>query len=52
MKKASMHLQGIHTYDILRNPSYIQAFQYFSVDLPDREDYIIDDDEDGDNDVC
>ena len=26
MKSQKMHLQGIHTYDILRNPTYIQAF--------------------------
>ena len=37
-------LIGIHTYDILRNPEYIQKFQYFSADLPGRDDYIVDDD--------
>jgi len=44
-----MHLQGVHTYNILRNPAYIQAFQYISADTPDRSDYIIDDDEDDEN---
>lgn len=42
-------LQGIHSYDILRNPQYIASFQYFSADLPDRDDFIIDDDDDNDN---
>jgi hypothetical protein len=41
-----MHLQGVHTYNILRNPAYITAFQYISADTPDRADYIIDDDDD------
>ena len=45
-----MHLQGVHTYNILRNPAYITAFQYISADFgKDREDYIIDDDEDDEN---
>ena len=44
------HLQGVHTYDILRNPNYYQAFQYFSADLPDRQDYIIDGDDQKGND--
>mmetsp|Transcript_8384 Transcript_8384/g.14016 ORF Transcript_8384/g.14016 Transcript_8384/m.14016 type:complete len:87 (+) Transcript_8384:3187-3447(+) len=46
-----MHLQGIHTYDILRNPSYAQQFQYFAANLEDREDYIVDDDDKPQNDV-
>ena len=44
-----MHLQGVHTYNMLRNPAYIQAFQYISADTPDRGDYIIDDDDDDEN---
>lgn len=40
---------GIHTYDILRNPNYNQQFQYFSADLPGRDDFIIDDDDDNEN---
>ena len=46
------HLQGVHTYDILRNPIYTQAFQYFSADLADRKDYIIDGDNDETNDCA
>ena len=44
------HLQGVHSYDILANPLYLDDFQYFSADMEDREKYIIDDDEDEDND--
>lgn len=43
-------LQGVHTYDILANPLYTDDFQYFSADLVDRQKYIIDDDEDEEND--
>jgi len=39
-------LQGIHTYDILRNPTYVQYFQYVSPSIPNREQFI----KDGDND--
>jgi hypothetical protein len=46
------HLQGIHTYDILRNPIYAQLFQYFAADLDDRIDYIIDGDDDTTNDCA
>lgn len=28
----SCHLKGIHTYDLLRNPAYHQAFSYYSAD--------------------
>ena len=43
-------LQGIHTYDILRNPKYVQKFQYVSPSIPNREQYIKDgDDDDFDN---
>ena len=43
------HLQGIHTYDILRNPAYVQAFQYVSPHIPNRESYIKDGDDDDAN---
>ena len=43
-------IQGVHTYDILANPLYLDDFQYFSADREDREDFIIDDDDDEDND--
>jgi len=38
-------LSGVHTYDILRNPAYVAAFQYYSADLPSRDDFIIDNDD-------
>lgn len=46
------HLTGVHTYDILRNPIYIQLFQYFAANLDDRKDYIIDGDDDDKNDCA
>ena len=46
------HLQGIHTYDILRNPAYAQLFQYYAADLDDRKEYIIDGDDDSSNDCA
>jgi len=50
MKNEKMHLQGIHSYDILRNPNYHQAFQYFASDLIDRTSYIVDgNDDEGDD---
>lgn len=51
MKSPVMHLQGIHTYDILRNPSYIKEFQYFAANDNDRESVIKDDDDSHDNDA-
>ena len=47
--KKFKRLTGIHTYDILKNPSYVAQFQYFSADLPDRDAFIIDDDQNEDN---
>lgn len=46
------HLEGVHTYDILRNPLYQQAFQYYSADLIGRKDYIVDGDDDDTNDCA
>jgi hypothetical protein len=51
-KSGKRLLQGVHTYDILANILYVDDFQYFSSDLPDRSKYIIDDDEDEDNDMA
>ena len=45
-------MKGVHCYDILANPLYLDDFQYYSAALPDREDYIIDDDEDERNDCA
>ena len=44
-------LQGCHSYDILANPLYFDDFQYVSASLENRKNYIIDDDEDEDNDA-
>lgn len=49
-KMGEGHIEGVHCYDILANPLYIDDFQYFSASMDDREKYIIDDDEDEDND--
>lgn len=38
-------LKGIHSYDILANPTYSFAFKYVSAAKQDREDYINDDKE-------
>jgi len=34
----------------LANPTYIQDFSYISCSIPDREDYIVDDDDNEEND--
>mmetsp|Transcript_21710 Transcript_21710/g.16011 ORF Transcript_21710/g.16011 Transcript_21710/m.16011 type:complete len:569 (+) Transcript_21710:1-1707(+) len=47
-----MTMQGVHTYDILANPLYLDDFSYFSADRDDRADCIIDDDSDEDNDAA
>jgi len=52
LSKPEMHLQGIHTYDILRNPAYHQDFQYFAADLDERASYIIDDNDDEGDDTA
>lgn len=44
-----MHLQGVHCYDILRNPAYHQAFQYFPANQEDRDKLIVDYDDDTGN---
>jgi hypothetical protein len=44
------HMVGVHCYDILANPLYLDDFQYFSPSMDNRADYIIDDDEDEGND--
>lgn len=46
----TQHLEGIHCYDILANPLYLDDFQYFSPSMPDRQKFIIDDDVDEGND--
>lgn len=49
-KMGEGHMKGVHCYDILANPLYLDDFQYFSPSMEDREKYIIDDDDDEDND--
>lgn len=49
-KLAKKPIQGIHWYRPLANPTYIQDFAYISCSVPDRTDYIVDDDSDEDND--
>lgn len=49
-KMGEGHMKGVHFYDILANPLYLDDFQYFSPSMEDREKYIIDDDDDEDND--
>lgn len=44
-------LQGCHSYDILANPLYFDDFQYVSASTPNRENYIIDDDVNENNDA-
>jgi hypothetical protein len=48
--KEGSHMKGVHCYDILANPLYLDDFQYFSPALPDRETYIVDDDDEEGND--
>lgn len=43
-------IQGIAFYNILANPSYVRDFNYITVSLEDREDYIVDGDSEEGND--
>jgi len=45
-------LQGVHSYDILANPLYLDDFQYVTAAEDDRNDMIIDDDDDESNDAA
>ena len=45
-------LQGCHSYDILANPLYFDDFQYVTAAEDDRDEMIIDDDEDESNDAA
>jgi len=46
-----MTLQGVHSYDILANPLYLDDFQYVTAAEDDRDEMIIDDDDDEGNDA-
>ena len=43
-------LQGVHSYDILANPLYLDDFQYVTAAEEDRDEMIIDDDAEEGND--
>ena len=49
-RKPNMRIQGVHTYDILANPNYAQAFCYYSAADDHREDLIVDGDDKEGND--
>lgn len=48
----SATIQGVHSYDILASPQYFDDFLYFPANLPNRADYIIDDDDEEGNDAA
>jgi len=48
----SATIQGVHSYDILANPQYFDDFLYFPANLENRNDYIIDDDDEEGNDAA
>ena len=50
--KDGNQMKGVHCYDILANPLYLDDFQYFSPSQDDRATFIIDDDDDEDNDMA
>ena len=47
---AKKPISGIAWYNVLANPKYEREFNYFPTDMPDREDYIVDGDDDEGND--
>jgi len=49
-KVAKSPSQGIHWYSILANPAYMEAFAYISINTPNRDELIVDDDDNEDND--
>lgn len=49
-KMAKKPIQRIHWYNLLANQNYVQSFAYISCSVPDREDYIVDEDSDEEND--
>lgn len=45
---AKKPISGIAWYNLLANPAYVRAFNYINIDVPNREDLIVDgDDEEG-----
>ena len=52
--KEGNQMKGVHCYDILANPLYLDDFQYFSPAMGEehRKTYIIDDDDEEGNDTA
>lgn len=51
MTKKGSTLMGIHTYDILANPFYVDQFEYISPVIANRKVVINDGDDDESNDL-
>lgn len=51
-KTTGKTLQGVHSYDILANPLYLDDFQYVTAAEDDRNEMIIDDDTEEGNDAA
>ncbi len=49
-KVAKSPIQGIHWYSIVANPDYSDQFSYISINTPNRDELIVDDDANEDND--
>lgn len=49
-KVAKQPISGIAWYNLLANPSYVRGFNYIQVDVPQREDLIVDGDDNEGND--
>ena len=47
---AKKPISGIAWYNVLANPAYVRAFNYIQVDVPDRDNLIVDGDDDEGND--
>ena len=47
---AKKPIQGVAWYNILANPSYARRFNFIEVNVPSREDLIVDGDDDEEND--
>ena len=43
-------IQGIAWYNLMANPAYVRAFNYIEVNVPSREDLIVDGDSEEGND--
>lgn len=43
-------IQGIAWYNLMANPMYVRAFNYIEIDVPNRENLIVDGDDNEGND--